>query len=75
MTDIPRESLLRYIQSLEATNEQLLKSLKQCVALLSYVPSEIANKEEWQTMLDHFDRLIEAYDSIKRPEPPMVGGN
>lgn len=42
MTDIPRKSLLKYIQALESTNEQLLKSLKQCVVLLSNVPSDIA---------------------------------
>lgn len=73
--DVPRESRLKYIQALESINIQLLKSLKQCVALLANVPAETANKEDWQAMIDNFDRPIEAYESMKRSEAPMVGKN
>lgn len=71
----PREKLLGYIQALESTNEQLLKSLKQCLILLSNAHPEIADKEKWQAMMDDFNRIVKIGDGLKRPEVPMVGGN
>jgi len=54
-----REQLLAYIQALEATNRQLVFSLKKCLELLAHVPPEVADSNQWKQMLDDFNRIVE----------------
>ncbi len=58
------KEIYNYLSALEDTNEQLINALKQCVKLLSQVSAP--NQEEWQQMIDQFEKLIEVAEKPLR---------
>ncbi len=58
------KEIYNYLSALEDTNEQLVNALKQCVKLLSQVSA--SNQEEWQQMIDQFQKVIEVAEKPLR---------
>jgi hypothetical protein len=48
----PIQKLFEYVAALENTNEELVKTLKKCVEVLTEFKSSVPNPEGWQEMLD-----------------------
>jgi hypothetical protein len=48
---------------LEKTNEELVKTLKRCVELLTQFKSSVPDPQKWQQMLDVFQETIRVAES------------
>ena len=55
---------LEYMVALEKTNEQLVKSLKLCVEVLSSMQTNVPDQEKWQSMLKEFENIIEVGEKL-----------
>jgi len=51
----PTQKLFKYISLLENANEELVKTLKKCVELLTEFKSSVPAPWGWQEMLDGFE--------------------
>jgi hypothetical protein len=60
----PTQKLFEYIALLENANEQLVKTLKKCVELLTEFKPSVPDPERWQEMLDVFQKTIKAGERI-----------
>ena len=60
MTRDPAQKLFEYIGALEKANEELVKTLKYCVELLTQFKSSVPDPKGWQEMLDVFQKTIKA---------------
>ena len=58
------QKLFNYIAALESANEQLVKTLKKCVELLTQFKSSVPDQEGWQEMLDAFQETIKVGERI-----------
>lgn len=58
------QKILTYIATLEDINEELLKSLKYCVKLLTQIKPSVRNPQSWQEMLDVFQKTIRTGERI-----------
>jgi hypothetical protein len=52
------------IALLENTNEELVKTPKKCVEVLTQFKSSVPDPQGWQEMLDVFQETIKAEDRI-----------
>jgi hypothetical protein len=50
--------MMEYIVALEATNKQLVMSLKLCVELLSSMQAELPDQQKWQSLLEEFENIV-----------------
>ena len=57
------EKIFNYIAALENTNEELVKTLKRCVELLTQFKSSVPDPHKWQQMLDAFQETIRVAES------------
>ncbi len=64
MSKDPTQKLFEYITALENTNEELLKTPKKCVEILTEFKSSVPNPEGWQEMLDVFQETIKVGQRI-----------
>ena len=64
MSKDPAQKLFEYIALLENTNEELVKTLKKCVEVLTEFKSSVPNPEGWQEMLDVFQETVKAGERI-----------
>jgi hypothetical protein len=60
----PAQELFEYIAALENTNEELVKTLKKCVEVLTEFKSSVPNPEGWQKMLDVFQDTIKVGERV-----------
>ena len=58
------EKIFNYIAALEETNDELVKTLKKCVALLTHFKSAVPDPAGWQEMLDVFQKTIEVGERV-----------
>ena len=58
MTKDPTQKLFEYIAALENTNEELVKTLKKCVVLLTQFKPSVPDPQRWQEMLDVFQETV-----------------
>ena len=58
------QKIYNYIALLEKTNEELVKTLKKCVELLTEFKSSVPDQDGWQEMLDVFQGAIKAGERI-----------
>ena len=63
MSKDPIQKLFKYIALLENTNEELVKTLKYCVALLTQFKSSVPDPKGWQKMLDTFQKIIKVAET------------
>ncbi len=64
MSKDPTQKLFEYIALLEHTNEELVKTLKKCVELLTQFKSSVPDPEGWQEMLDVFQKTIKVGERV-----------
>ena len=64
------EKRFDYITALEDTNEELLKTLKHCVAILRKLKAAVPNPKEWQKVLDTFNETIKVGERIVGEKTP-----
>ncbi len=64
------QKLFDYITALEDTNEELLKSLKYCVKLLTQIKPSVRDPHRWQGMLDVFQKTIRTGERIVGEKTP-----
>ncbi len=64
MGNEPNQKLFDYITVLKDTNEELLKTLKYCVKLLTQIKPSVRDPQSWQEMLDVFQETIKAGERI-----------
>ncbi|MEE9503472.1 MAG: hypothetical protein V3V48_15465 [Candidatus Aminicenantaceae bacterium] len=64
MSKDPTQKLFEYIAALENTNEELVKTLKKCVEVLTGFKSSVPNPEGWQEMLDVFQETLKVGERI-----------
>lgn len=62
------EDMIDYIEALEATNDQLVIALKQCVEVLASIPPPICDQPGWQEMIEDFEKLVKATERAKGNE-------
>ena len=62
------QKIFNYIALLEKTNEELVKTLKKSVALLTEFKSSVPNPDGWQRMLDTFQETIRVGERIVEKE-------
>jgi len=58
------QKIFNYIALLEKTNEELVKTLKKCVELLTEFKSSVPDPQSWQEMLDVFQETIRVGERI-----------
>ena len=58
------QKLFNYISLLEKTNQELVKTLKKCVDLLTEFKSSVPDQDGWQEMLDVFQETIRVGERI-----------
>jgi len=58
------QKIYNYIALLENTNEELVKTLKKCVELLTEFKSSVPDPQSWQEMLDVFQEAIKVGERI-----------
>jgi len=58
------EKMLEYMVALEKTNEQLVKSLKLCVEVLTAMQPNIPDQNKWQSMLQEFEKIIAISEKV-----------
>jgi hypothetical protein len=56
--------LFEHIALLENTNKELVKTLKQCVELLSQFKSFVPDPQGWQEILDVFRETIKVGERV-----------
>lgn len=61
---------LGYITALEDTNEELLKTLKYSVAVLTEIKPSVPNPQKWQEMLNTFNETINVGERIVGEKTP-----
>ena len=64
------QKIFGYITTLEDTNEELLKSLKYSVAILTKIKASVPNPKRWQEMLDTFKETIKVGERIVGERTP-----
>lgn len=64
------QKVLDYIATLEDTNEELLKSLKYCVKILTEIKPSVPDPERWQEMLNTFQETIKVGERIVGEKTP-----
>lgn len=64
MSKDPAQELFEYIAALENANEELVKTLKKCVEVLTEFKSSVPNPEGWQKMLDVFQDTIKVGERV-----------
>ena len=64
------QKILGYIATLEDTNEELLKSLKYSVAVLTEIKPSVPDKKGWQEMLTTFQETIKVREKIVGEKTP-----
>ncbi len=64
------QKIFNYIATLEDTNEELLKSLKYCVRLLTKFKPTVPDPKSWQEMLDVFQKTIKVGERIVGEKTP-----
>ena len=52
------QKIFNYITALESANEELVKTLKHCVELLTQFKPSVPDPQGWQEMLDVFQETI-----------------
>ena len=57
------QKIFNYITALEKMNEELVKTLKHCVELLTQFKHSVRDPEGWQEMLDVFEQTIRVGES------------
>lgn len=60
----PTEKIFDYIATLEKTNDELLRTLKQCVKLLAEFKPAVPDPQGWQDMLNEFHKVIKVGERI-----------
>jgi len=58
------QKLFDYIALLENSNEELFKTLKKCVGLLTEFKTSVPDTKGWQEMLDLFQETIRVGERI-----------
>ena len=64
------QKLFNYIATLEDTNEELLKTLKYSVAVLTEIKPSAPNPQKWQEMLTTFQETIKVGERIVGEKTP-----
>ena len=64
MSEDPTQKISHYISTLEDTNEELLKTLKYSVKVLTAIKPSAPNPKRWQEMLDTFQKTIKVGERI-----------
>jgi len=64
LSEESNQKLFNYISLLEKTNEELVKTLKKCVELLTEFKSSVPDPQSWQEMLDVFQEAIKVGERI-----------
>ena len=64
------QKLFDYIARLEDTNEELLKTLKYCVKLLTQIKPSAPDPQRWQEMLNTFQETIKVGERIVGEKTP-----
>ena len=64
------QKVFNYITTLEDTNEELLKTLKYCVAVLTQIKPSAPDPQKWQGMLDTFRETIKVGERIVGEKTP-----
>ena len=70
MSKDPTQKVFDYIATLEDTNEELLKSLKYCVKILTQIKPSAPNPKRWQEMLSTFQETIKVGERIVGEKTP-----
>ncbi|MBW1612583.1 MAG: hypothetical protein JRJ57_01140 [Deltaproteobacteria bacterium] len=70
MTKDTTQKLFDYIATLEDTNEELLKTLKYSVAVLTKIKPSAPNPQKWQEMLNTFQETIKVGERIVGEKTP-----
>jgi glutaminase len=70
MSKDPTQKVFNYITTLEDTNEELLKTLKYSVAVLTQIKPSAPNPQRWQEMLDTFQETIKVGERIVGEKTP-----
>jgi len=70
MTKDTTQKLFDYIATLEDTNEELLKTLKYSVAVLTKMKPSAPNPQKWQEMLNTFQETIKVGERIVGEKTP-----
>ena len=58
------QKMLEYMVALEKTNEQLVKSLKLCVEVLTAMQPSVPDQKKWQSMLKEFENIITISEKV-----------
>jgi hypothetical protein len=58
-------SVIEYIAALERVNDQLVKTLRFCINLLTEFKSRVHNPKEWQEMLDVFELTLNEAETAR----------
>lgn len=58
------QKMLEYMVALEKTNEQLVKSLKLCVEVLTAMQPNVPDQNKWQGMLQEFEKIIAISEKV-----------
>ena len=64
------QKIFDYIATLEDTNEELLKTLKYSVAVLTEIKPSAPNPQRWQEMLNTFQETIKVGERIVGEKTP-----
>jgi hypothetical protein len=67
----PTQKLFEYIALLENANEELVKTLKKCVELLTELKSSVPDPWGWQEMLDVFQETIKVGERVVGEKPTL----
>ena len=70
MSKDPTQKVLNYISTLEDTNEELLKSLKYSVKVLTVIKPSAPNPKRWKEMLNTFQKTIKVGERIVAEKTP-----
>ncbi len=74
MSKDPAQKLFNYIAALENTNEELVKTLKKSVELLTEFKSSVPDPRGWQEMLDLFPKDPKSWGKDSRREDVALIG-
>jgi len=64
LNTVPSRKMLEYITALEETNDQLVKSLKLCVEVLTAMHPNVPDQEKWQSMVKEFENIIAISEKV-----------
>ena len=65
------QKIFDYISLLESSNEELVKTLKKCVELLTEFKSSVPDPKGWQEMLDVFQETIKVGERMVGKKPTL----